>query len=101
MSNELLDKLKFAEEEAERELQPLHDKINEQQERINQLLIEIDKLKHDTYIPKKRDTLDEHLAEYLTLYPEKEKLQIMFLRETEGVYHFGSKRVYLKCEKGG
>ena len=45
--------------------------------------------------------LDEHLAEYLTLYPEKEKLQIMFLRETEGVYHFGSKRVYLKCEKGG
>ena len=64
-------------------------------------MIEIDKLKHDTYIPKKRDLLDETLADYLTLYPEKEKLQIMFLRETEGVYHFGSKRVYLKVEKGG
>ena len=34
------------------------------------------------------------------MYPEKEKLKIMFLRETEGVYKFGSKRVYLKIEKG-
>ena len=25
----------------------------------------------------------------------------MFLRESEGVYKFGSKRVYLKVEKGG
>jgi len=41
---------------------------------------EIEKLRHDTYIPKKRDTLDECLSEYLTKYPEKEKLKIMFLR---------------------
>ena len=25
----------------------------------------------------------------------------MFLRELEGVYRFGSKRVYIKAEKGG
>jgi len=25
----------------------------------------------------------------------------MFLRETEGVYQFGQKRVYIKIEKGG
>ena len=25
----------------------------------------------------------------------------MFLRESEGVYRFGSKRVYVKVEKGG
>ena len=89
MANELLDKLKHAEDE----LEPL-------QEQIRKLLIEIDKLKHDTYIPRKRDVLDEQLGDYLTMYPEKEKLKIMFLRETEGVYKFGSKRVYLKIEKG-
>lgn len=25
----------------------------------------------------------------------------MFIRESEGVYQFGQKRVYIKCEKGG
>ena len=44
MSNELLDKLKHAEDQ----LEPL-------EEQIRKLLIEIDKLKHDTYIPKKRE----------------------------------------------
>ena len=27
-------------------------------------------------------------------------MSIMFLRETEGVYRFGQKRVYVKVEKG-
>ena len=27
-------------------------------------------------------------------------MKILFLRESEGVYQFGSKRVYIKCEKG-
>ena len=93
MANELLDKLKHAEDELDTKVGPL-------EERIRQLLIEIDKLKHDTYIPRKRDNLDEALSDYLTMYPEREKLKIMFLRETEGVYKFGSKRVYLKIEKG-
>ena len=33
-------------------------------------------------------------------YPEREKLKILFLRESEGVYQFGSKRVFIKIEKG-
>lgn len=40
------------------------------------------------------------LAEYLNQYPEKEKLKILFLRESEGVYQFGQRRVYVKIEKG-
>ena len=28
-------------------------------------------------------------------------MKIMFLRESEGVYQFGQKRVYVKVEKGG
>ena len=33
-------------------------------------------------------------------YPERKKMKIMFLRESEGVYQFGQKRVYIKVEKG-
>ena len=33
-------------------------------------------------------------------FPEREKLKIMFLRETEGVYKFGTKRIHIKIEKG-
>jgi hypothetical protein len=36
----------------------------------------------------------------LNKYPEREKMKIMFLRESEGVYQFGQKRVYIKIEKG-
>ncbi len=38
------------------------------------------------YIPKKRDKIDMALGNYLNKFPEKEKMQIMFLRESEGVY---------------
>ena len=33
-------------------------------------------------------------------YPEKNELRILFLRESEGVYQFGSRRVHIKIEKG-
>ena len=52
------------------------------------------------YIAKKNDKVDKTLASYLNLYPEREKMNIMFLRESEGVYQFGQKRVYVKVEKG-
>ena len=32
------------------------------------------------------DTVDTKLGEYLNNYPERQKLKIMFLRESEGVY---------------
>ena len=40
------------------------------------------------------------LAKYINTYPEKNKMQILFLRESEGVYQFGSRRVYIKIEAG-
>jgi len=52
------------------------------------------------YIGHKKDMIDMNLANYLNLYPEKEKRKILFLRESEGVYQFGQKKVYLKIEKG-
>jgi len=51
------------------------------------------------YIPVKGDTTDKKLAEYINNYPDRQKLKIMFLRESEGVYEFGSRRVMVKVER--
>lgn len=51
------------------------------------------------YIPVREDNVDKRLAEYINNYPERAKLKIMFMRESEGVYQFGTKRVSVKVEK--
>ena len=38
------------------------------------------------YIAKKNDKVDSTLANYINTFPERNKLNIMFLRESEGVY---------------
>jgi hypothetical protein len=40
------------------------------------------------------------LAEFINNYPDRNKLKIMFMRESEGVYEFGSKRINVRVEKG-
>ena len=52
------------------------------------------------YIPVKQDAIDTKLAEYINNYPDRKKLKIMFMRESEGVYEFGSRRVMVKVERG-
>ena len=47
------------------------------------------------YVPVKNDPIDEHLAHYINNFPERHKLKIMFLRESEGVYTFGSKKILI------
>jgi len=51
------------------------------------------------YIPVKGDTTDLKLAEYINNYPDRTKLKIMFMRESQGVYEFGSKRIMVKVER--
>ena len=51
------------------------------------------------YIPMKSDPVDLKLAEFINNYPERAKLKIMFMRESDGVYQFGSKKVAVKVEK--
>ena len=52
------------------------------------------------YVPKRYDKIDIALAQFINEYPERDRIKIMFLRESEGVYQFGSKRVYIKIEQG-
>jgi len=52
------------------------------------------------YIPVKTDSVDTKLAEYINNYPDRNKLKIMFMRESEGVYEFGSKRIMVSVRQG-
>ena len=38
------------------------------------------------------------LAEYINNYPDRSRLKIMFQRESEGVYIFGTKRVNIRVD---
>ena len=51
------------------------------------------------YLPVKNDDTDLKLAEFINNYPQRQKLKIMFLRESEGIYQFGSRRVAIRVDK--
>ena len=51
------------------------------------------------YIPVANDLIDKKLAEYINNYPDRKKLKIMFMRESSGVYEFGSRKVMVKVER--
>ena len=72
----------------------------EAEERMAELIKENYRLKNACYISRKADKVDQALGKFINEYPEKEKMKIMFLRESEGVYQFGQKRVYVKVEHG-
>ena len=65
---------------------------------LQQYIIDL-KQRIAVYIPIKDDAIDRRLAEYINNYPERSKLKIMFMRESEGVYQFGTKKVMVKVEK--
>lgn len=67
-------------------------------ESLRQYIIDL-KSRIAVYIPVKGDVVDKKLAEYINNYPDRQKLKIMFMRESEGVYQFGTKRVMVKCVK--
>jgi len=50
------------------------------------------------YIPVQNDSIDKKLAEYINNYPERAKLKIMFMRESEGIYQFGTKKIYVRVD---
>lgn len=102
---ELNQNLQVQEEELyqnKRELHETSQELHEAQQKIAELMDNIDDLikNQAVYIGHKNDPIDMQLAKYIQTFPEKEKMKILFIRETEGVYQFGQKRVYVKIEKG-
>ena len=58
------------------------------------------KSKVAVYIPIIGDQVDEKLADFINNYPDRNQVKIMFLRESAGVYEFGTKRVEVRLAKG-
>ena len=59
-----------------------------------------DYAKNYIYIGHSNDKIDKELSKYINAFPEKQKMKILFIRESDGVYQFGQKRVHVKIEKG-
>ena len=81
--------------------------LRDREQEIGRLNIEVNTLKAyvldlkariAVYIPMKGDTVDRKLAEYINNFPDRSQLKIMFIRESAGVYEYGSKRVGVKVE---
>jgi len=95
--HECEDKVEFATRRSLELLRQLKDAETEI-ETLKHYIIEL-KQRIAVYIPVKDDAIDRKLAEYINNYPERAKLKIMFMRESEGIYQFGTKRVYVRVEK--
>ena len=67
-------------------------------ETLKAYIIEL-KARIAVYIPIKGCAVDAKLAEYINNYPDRQRLKIMFMRESAGVYEFGSRRVMIKVER--
>ena len=62
---------------------------------LKNYIIEL-KAKVAVYVPVKGDPIDQRVAEFINNYPDRQKLKVMFMRDHEGVYDFGSKRVNVR-----
>jgi CYTH domain-containing protein len=72
--------------------------LNGEIQTLRQYIIDL-KSRIAVYIPVKNDQIDKRLAEYINNFPDRQKLKIMFMRESEGVYQFGTKRVAVRVDK--
>lgn len=71
--------------------QSFHRRLSFAQSKIAELNDIVGRLEHTQviYIAHKNDTIDLKLANWINKYPERNTMNIMFLRESEGVYRFG------------
>lgn len=66
---------------------------------LKRLILEL-KGRSQTYVPVSNDDIDLRLAEYINASENPNKLTTLFIRERDGVYSFGTKRVFIKMEGG-
>ena len=81
-------------------MKKIEDELEHQDAEVERLKKIVNDSMNQIYHADKSDQIDKALGNVLNQYPEREKLQILFLRESEGVYQFGQKRVFIKIEKG-
>ena len=64
---------------------------------LKKMILEM-KDKASVYIPITDDFIDRRLADFINASNDPNKLTKLFIRERDGVYQFGTKRIYVKIE---
>jgi len=54
---------------------------------------------YKVYVPKQGDKIDECLAKYINKSEEIDRIKVLFIRISEGVYQFGKRKINMKIEK--
>ena len=80
----------------------LLEQIRDQIEEIETLKVYCIDLKHKctVYIPIKDDPVDCKLADFINNYPDRSQLKVIFIRQSAGVYQFGTRKVEVRLTKG-
>lgn len=117
--NSQIDSLSFSQQVSNNRVFELEKEIHQQRVISNdkdEYILNLKKLilelreKMPLYIPQKvqyfpfitfqNDPIDNALADYINSSLDPGQLRMLFLRESDGVYQFGSKKVYVKTEGG-
>lgn len=67
-------------------------------DKLKQYVLEL-RTRSAIYIPARNDHIDKRLAEIINNHPERWRLKFMFLRESSGLYSFGSRKITLSIDK--
>lgn len=80
----------------------LLNQIKDQTEEIDTLKVYCIDLKEKVavYIPIMDDPVDCKLADFINNFPDRNKLKLMFMRESAGKYEYGTKRVEIRVSQG-
>jgi predicted RNase H-like nuclease (RuvC/YqgF family) len=88
--------------EVERQANNLRAALEEKDEQIEHLTEAIHQMREgqEVYVPTKGDYVDNAIADFINGNSNARSLRLLFIRETEGVYQFGTKRIFIKLEAG-
>jgi len=88
--------------EAEKNANQFRQCIEDKDQEIEHLTMTVIALREsqEVYVPEKGDMIDNAVADFINTGADVSRLKLLFIRETDGVYQFGSKRVYVKLEGG-
>jgi hypothetical protein len=66
------------------------------------LIADIKRMQMDVgfYIPEKNDRIDTLLADFINNSRDKQALKLMFVKNNDGQYYFGTKKLNIKIENG-
>ena len=75
----------------------MHEEAESHNNNLKKLILEM-RERGIAYLPLKNDELDMRLATFINSRDDADRWRQLFVREGEGVYQFGTKKIYIKME---